>query len=323
MSFVKKAVKKVFNVVKKVVKKTVSFTKRVVKSKWFKIAVIVAASVFTAGLASGGFAAFSATGAFGAAGGGVGGFFAAVGSTMSTGWTAITSAVTGMFGVGGAATAAPAAASQPLMGWSATQGATGMLGTGIAGSTTGALAATAASGFVAPLASNVAGAVASKGILAKFGSLLMDPGVGGSLMRQGIMMGIQSKAQADYADKMEGYYRSKTVWGNSAFDDNATPMQWLQPMGAAPDEQEMDQMVMNNQMTPQEQVKIEMQQAQQAGQQQAPVGGGLLGIDPASPQNQMAMQQAPQQMQPPPANQPSGGGPGGLLNLETVGAYNA
>jgi hypothetical protein len=85
MSFIKKAVKKVFSVAKKVVKKVVKTVKRAVKSKWFKYALMAAAIVFTAGVAAGGFAAFSGVST-------VGGFFGAVGQTMATGWTAITGA---------------------------------------------------------------------------------------------------------------------------------------------------------------------------------------------------------------------------------------
>lgn len=67
MSFIKKAVKKVFKVVKKVV-----------KSKWFKWVAIAALTFFTAGVAAGGFAAFAGVNS-------IGSFFVAVGQTMATG----------------------------------------------------------------------------------------------------------------------------------------------------------------------------------------------------------------------------------------------
>ena len=67
MSFVKKAVKKVF-----------SFVKKVVKSKYFKWVAIAALTFFTAGVAAGGFAAFTGVNSVGA-------FFTAVGQTMATG----------------------------------------------------------------------------------------------------------------------------------------------------------------------------------------------------------------------------------------------
>ena len=75
MSFIKKAVKKVFKVVKKVV-----------KSKIFKIIAIAAIIFFTAGIAAGGFAAFAGVNS-------VGTFFVAAGQTMATGAAAMAGAV--------------------------------------------------------------------------------------------------------------------------------------------------------------------------------------------------------------------------------------
>lgn len=75
MSFIKKAVKKVFK-----------FAKRLVKNKIFQIVAIIALSVFTAGIAAGGFAAFSGVSS-------VSGFFTAVGQTMATGAASIAKAV--------------------------------------------------------------------------------------------------------------------------------------------------------------------------------------------------------------------------------------
>lgn len=80
MSFVKKAVKKVFK-----------FVKRVVKSKVFKIVAIAALTFFTAGVAAGGFAAFSGAS-------GLSGFFTAVGQTIATGASSLASMV-GLKGV--------------------------------------------------------------------------------------------------------------------------------------------------------------------------------------------------------------------------------
>lgn len=81
MSFIKKGLKKIWNFVK----------------KYWKEIVIVAAVVFTAGIATVGVAGFSA--AMTAAGGGAGGFFSAVGSTM---WAGVT-ATAGSMGIGSGA----------------------------------------------------------------------------------------------------------------------------------------------------------------------------------------------------------------------------
>ena len=102
MSFIGKAVKKVFSISKKIWKGAAKIVKKAWDNKWVRAAVIVGLSVFTVGLAAGGFAAFSAASA--AAGGGIGGFFSAVGTTMATGFSTIGAA----FGVG--AGAAPAGA---------------------------------------------------------------------------------------------------------------------------------------------------------------------------------------------------------------------
>jgi hypothetical protein len=75
MSFIKKAVKKVFSAVKKVV-----------KSKIFKWVAIAAIIFFTAGVAAGGFAAFAGVNS-------VGTFFVAVGQTMATGAASMAAAV--------------------------------------------------------------------------------------------------------------------------------------------------------------------------------------------------------------------------------------
>jgi hypothetical protein len=85
MSIIKKGIK----AIGKVVKKVVSF----VKDYWKEI-VVVGLSVFTAGLATVGFAGFS--GAMAAAGGGFGGFMSAVGSTLYAG----VGAIGATFGIG-------------------------------------------------------------------------------------------------------------------------------------------------------------------------------------------------------------------------------
>lgn len=73
MSFVKKAVKKVFK-----------FVKKVVKSKIFKWVAIAAVVFFTAGVAAGGFASFAGVT-------GIPSFFVAVGQTIATGAASIAS----------------------------------------------------------------------------------------------------------------------------------------------------------------------------------------------------------------------------------------
>ncbi len=85
MSFVKKAVKKVFKGVKKVV-----------KSKAFKIAAIAGLTLFTAGVAAGGFGAFAGLGSNFT----LGGFFTAVGQTIAAGGAKLASMV-GLKGLSG------------------------------------------------------------------------------------------------------------------------------------------------------------------------------------------------------------------------------
>lgn len=233
MSFVVKAVKKVFKKVKK-------FVKRVVKSKWFKIAAIVALSVFTAGIAAGGFAAFSGVSS-------VGSFFSAVGSTMATGWSAIAGSVTGMFGGGTAAGSAGATAAGV-----AEAGTIGAAGTGIgveaaaasgtgvfsaasqsaalasqAGAAGGMTAANLAAGSAAAggtvisggtaVATNAAADAASQTFLQKVGGIFLDKGIGGTMARQGVMMGIQGYFDKKDAEKQEFYWRNRTIWGGPAF----------------------------------------------------------------------------------------------------------
>lgn len=159
MSFVKKAIKKVFNVVKKVV-----------KSKVFMIIAIAALIFFTAGVAAGGFAAFAGVN-------GIGSFFVAVGQTMATGAAAMASGV-GLTGVssslaahGGAAATAAGLAGAPgviAAGASSTLiGASGAVASAAPGSITAAglgeaaIAGTTVGSAAVPLASPIAAGVTS------------------------------------------------------------------------------------------------------------------------------------------------------------------
>lgn len=313
MSFVAKAVKKVFKGIGKIVKKAASFVKRAVKSKWFKVAALVAVSIFTAGVGSGlGFAAFNGVNT-------IGGFFSAVGTTMSAGWTAITTSIGGMFAGGGASTAA--AGTQPLM-TAGLNGTGGLLGTGAAAGTGAAsMGASAASlGAVTATTANTTGVlmagmgqvgaqVAQKGLLAKFGSLLMSNSVGGSMMRQGIIGGFNYMSQKDAAEKAEGYYRNRTVWGGPAYGgsaENTIQFPDFEPGGG---EQFAYQ---DGPLTPQEEAQNAQQQMQQ--QQQAQQQGNM-GQAPGT-QQQYAAMQMPQQNQPPPQQRAQAPG---LLQLENFG----
>lgn len=130
MSFIKKGLKKIWNFVK----------------KYWKEIVMVAAIVFTAGIATVGVAGFSA--AMAAGGGGVGGFFSAVGSTM---WAGVT-ATAGSMGLGSGAAvgegtafaAANIAGGASHVGLGAAMGAGGGYGLGAAGKAAAAAAEEAA-----------------------------------------------------------------------------------------------------------------------------------------------------------------------------------
>jgi hypothetical protein len=255
MSFVGKAIKKVFKVAKKIV-----------KSKWFKIAAIVAACVFTAGISAGGFAVFST--AAEAAGGGLGGFFAGVGATMSAGMASIA----GAFGIGAgyvgpasagvvgttantvgvlaagegaalsAAAGGTAAAEMGLMaGAGSSIASSAMAGAGVgAGSLVGTGATLGAAGGAAGwnvanaglgVGANAAGGAG--GFLSKIGNLLTDKGMAGTAMRQGIMGSISMAMSSAAARKEDKYRRSAYVWGNSAFggDGSGITMPTLGPKG--------------------------------------------------------------------------------------------
>jgi hypothetical protein len=141
MSFIKKGLQKAWDFVKKY---------------WVQI-VMVAAIVFTAGIATVGVAGFSA--AMAAGGGGVGGFFTAVGSTM---WAGVT-ATAGTIGIGqgaavGAGTnfaAAGIAGGASHVGLGAAMGAGGGYGLGAAGKAAAAQAAAAKAGVAVEASSAI------------------------------------------------------------------------------------------------------------------------------------------------------------------------
>ncbi|KAF1009001.1 MAG: hypothetical protein GAK28_00633 [Luteibacter sp.] len=146
MSAVKKAVKGVANFVKKDFKRATGFVK-----KYWKQILIVAAIVFTAGIATVGIAGFSS--AMATAGGGFAGFMSAAGSTMVAG----AAAIGGSVGIGSgvtASTAGGAFASAPVMA-GVSSGAGLTLGTGAAAQSLGAAAST-----YAPAAASAGGAAA-------------------------------------------------------------------------------------------------------------------------------------------------------------------
>ena len=219
MSFVGKAIKKVFKVVKKIV-----------KSKWFKIALIVAACVFTAGIAAGGFTMV--------AGSGIGGFFSAVGTTMSAGISSIAGGL-GFASTAGTGTAMVGTTANTVGVLAAGEGAAASLGGTaglLAGGATsiaeaagaaaglGSIAAPALTGAAAltPLAANVVTTPATTSFLGKLGGLLVDKGAAGTAMRQGIMGGISMWSANNEAKQADKYKRSSYVWGNSAFDGDGT-----------------------------------------------------------------------------------------------------
>jgi len=318
MSFVGKALKKVFKVVKKVV-----------KSKWFKIALIIAASVFTAGVAAGGFAAFSGVST-------VGGFFGAVGTTMGTGYSAIIGAV----GLGGAAAApvgagASGAAATTAAGSIGTTGAAinaggvigtgtvGMGATGIAAGTTanistalGTVGAISTAAPAATMASAIGSAVTvAPAVTATAGTFLTGIGkaltadtIGGSMLRTGLVMGINGYIRGKENEQAKFYYENRTVWGEKAFGGSADS-NWdlLKPIAGSSN----PTMIGQDQMTPQElqaQGILTPQESQQQTQQLAGQQQQIQqGADPnAAPmvqqeqpgilqqnQEQLAMQQRP------------------------------
>jgi len=197
MSFIGKAVKKIFNFGKKVVKGI----GRAFKNKWFRTAFMVALSVFAVGLGSGGFSGFSSAMANSGATSTIGSFFSAVGTTMATGFGAITSSVSNYFGQGAAANTG--AAGTPFSGTitTATQSAGPSV---VASSGSGLLSAALGQGGAAPLSSaigagvtNTAVTAAKTGLLAgaanlatRSMSMLASPTVGGTFMRNAVVGGI-------------------------------------------------------------------------------------------------------------------------------------
>ena len=229
MSFVGKAVKKVFKTAGKVVSKVGSVAKKVWGNKWGRLAIIIGLSVFTAGLASGGFAAFGASMSAASAGGasGIGAFFSAVGTTMATGYGAITASVGGLFGGGAAAVPGGAgvfsAASQA--------GAlAGTAGTTLAGSTVAAgVTSSALTGGVGSILGGsalagggaAAAGAAGGGLASSIISGLMSPTIGGTFARTAIIGGIGAYMQKKQYDEERGYKNNATVYGGKAFGGSA------------------------------------------------------------------------------------------------------
>lgn len=228
MSFVGKAIKKVFKVAKRIVKKQLKFIKRVVKSDWFKVAVIIGITLFTAGVGSGiGFSAFQGAQ-------GLSGFFSAVGQTMSAGMTSITgmvakagSSIAGIFG----GTAAPAAAAATTTAFPV--GAIGASATAASGAAFGSTAALAAGAEAVGL---TAAATAGSGFLGTIGTLakaVMPKTTLGKVMAfSAIQGGMANYQKQKELDKQDGYYRNRMYWGNAAYGADPQPLDMLQPVFA-------------------------------------------------------------------------------------------
>lgn len=205
MSFVKKAVKKVFKVVKKVV-----------KSKAFKIAAIVGLSLFTAGIAAGGFAGFSAAMSAASAAGasGLGSFFSAVGTTTALGW----SSTIGALATGTSATMQAAA---PVTGGGAVQELPGVSDALMAA---GGAPSMPGSAIMTPGTQQQ-----SQNWIAKAFGPLLSPGIGGDMLRGGLMAGIGGYFRGKERERQEFYYENRTVYGNKAFGSDGETMNILQP----------------------------------------------------------------------------------------------
>jgi hypothetical protein len=194
MSFVSKAVKKVFGVVKKAVK----FVKRAWDSPWVRTAFMVAATVFTAGLASGGWAAFSQS-AFSQ---GIGGFFSAVGNTMASGFSNI---VAGFKGLGTSA--------QNLMtAGKATAQGTQLVNTGLNSQVLASVAQ--ATGNAATLSST---AQTTGNILSRITGSIFSDSPSGDFLRKGIVGGIGMYMKQRALDDERERRDSATVFGGPAF----------------------------------------------------------------------------------------------------------
>lgn len=231
MSFVAKGIKKIFKTVKTVVSKTMSFAKRLVKSDWFKVAVIVGLTLFTAGVAAGGFQAFNGVNT-------LSGFFGAVGDTMAAGFTQITTGIAkagrgfANFFSGGAQAAEVATAPGAFVPTGTIAGGTvNMAGElGAMGVPTAAQLANTGVAAIPSMAQTLTGGaagqvlqntVAPTGFFSKLGNLFMADTVGGSMLRTGVMLGIMNYSQAKQAEKEEGYWRNRTIWGGAAFGGTA------------------------------------------------------------------------------------------------------
>ena len=216
MSFIKKAVKKVFKVVKKIV-----------KSKIFKIAAVAALTFFTAGVVMGGFGAFTGVST-------IGEFFGAVGSTISQGFTGT---VGKLFGAGGtpstqslaAAGVNPAEAASVL---SPVEVTGTRMGAGYASGIGGAADFAAMGGKVA-LQETVL-KEASKPLLSRIFGSIMAPTTAGSMMRTGLMMGAQAWMQNDYMKDQKAYRDSRNVWGTAAFGGDGQGWDLFSPTAGAP-----------------------------------------------------------------------------------------
>jgi len=212
MSFVKKAAKKVFKGAKKVVKKV------------WKPALIAGATLFTGGLAAGGFAAFSGATT-------LGGFMGAVGQTMAVGGQAMLGSLGLTSGVSGSLSAATGVAQGTTLfngalaqglGLSAGvggSGAGGLIGAGGVGSTP--IAGVGSSGFAGGVtagAGTTLGAAAGTGsnFIAGIGKTLgglASGGIGKMALFQGISGGIQSFMASREAAKERKINRRRNFAG--------------------------------------------------------------------------------------------------------------
>lgn len=245
MSFVKKAVKKVFKVVKKVV-----------KSKIFKIVAIAALIFFTAGVAAGGFAAFAGVNT-------VGGFMVAAGQTMATGAAAITGGL-GMAGTsgalaahGGAAATAAGLAGAPALG--ATLGTvastTGVLAADVGVTSLSGIAASATSGVGAvtgtavaatPAFSLAATPAASGGFLNAAANIFSKPILGdvtfGQLATSAVTTGLGTvlKSKMDEKDNPNGFVAGGLARGGGSDHKGLTGFEFGDPSGGRPDNTAID-----------------------------------------------------------------------------------
>lgn len=277
MSGVWKGVKKVFKKAVKVVK------------KYWKPIVAVALGVFTAGIATAGFAAFSGVSS-------VGGFMAAAGKTMAIG----AQATMGSLGITQGVTAGTASGVSGLS--AGTTLGTGKWATavkGAIGSGGGSSAATSAKGVSgipqavqgAQAASSASQAAQGSSFLAKMGGSLKSfagTDTGKLMIAQGIMGGISNYMESKEARRQERRHDEETIWGAQRrggeggsglldmpeFGDPdtqgrrpPTPSEWREVAGPINIDQAPEQMPGYNQ------IQENPQQPQQPGRQPQ---GGLL-----------------------------------------------